>query len=83
MPRLAVLFFALLACASAWMVATRPSFVEATQQCAAPAMKFSPNPTMKFSPKMSLDVEDSDLDNPLIAADDSIVPARKCASCFG
>ena len=55
------------------MVAVRP--VSPALQCPAP---------MKTPPKLSmLGLEDAELDNPMIAEDEKILPARKCGFCMG
>jgi len=66
------LLFALLAVGSAWMFTTRPA-VKAPQ-CTVPVTTQAP---------IFMELEDSDLDNPLIAEDKDIMPARKCGFCMG
>jgi len=69
--KLVALLVTLLACASAWIMTARPP-VQALQQCASP------------KPPASLFMElDAELDNPLIAEDEDIMPARKCGFCMG
>ena len=67
------LLFALLAVGSAWMFTARPA-VKAPQ-CPAPA-------TVQ-TPAVFMELDDSALDNPLIAEDEKIIPARKCGFCMG
>lgn len=66
------LLFALLAVGSAWMFTTRP--VVTAPKCAAP---------VTTQPAIFMELEDSELDNPLIAEDKDIMPARKCGFCMG
>jgi len=62
---------AMLACASAWMIATR---TPTQAQCPAP---------LKSLPKVVMDIDDAALDNTLVEDDDNIMPARKCGFCMG
>jgi hypothetical protein len=64
---------AILACASAWMIAARPPAAQVAQ-CPAP---------VKAPPKVVMDLDDAALDNPLVEEDDNIQPARKCGFCMG
>jgi len=43
-------------------------------QCPAP---------LKTQPKLFMEFDDTELDNPLVADDDKIMPARKCGFCMG
>ena len=71
MKSIIALLVAFLACASAWMLAARPP--AQALQCPAPVQ----------TPKFSMALEDAELDNPAIADDDKILPARKCGFCMG
>ena len=73
MRSILTLLFAILAVGSAWMFTARPA-VQAPQ-CAAPAAT--------QTPPLFMVLEDDELDNPKIAADDKIQPARKCGFCMG
>ena len=74
-----LLLFALLACASAFMMAgARPAVQMAPQQCSAPER--APAPKALFAVKTEAD--DLDLDNPLIQEDKNILPNRKSASAL-
>ena len=63
--------FAVLACSSAFFMVARPPVA---QQCPAP---------IKAPPKMLFEFDDAALDNPAIAEDEKIEPARKCGFCMG
>lgn len=67
------LLFALLAVGSAWMFSTRPAVKAPT----------CPAPVTTQAPAIFMELEDSELDNPLIAEDKDIMPARKCGFCMG
>ena len=71
MKSIIAILVAFLACASAWMIAARPP-VQALQ-CPAPVQ----------TPQVYMGLEDAELDNPAIANDDKILPARKCGFCMG
>ena len=73
MRTLITLLFAILACASAWML-SGPAPIKAPAQCAAP---------IKTEPKLFMALDDDALDNPNVADDDKIMPARKCGFCMG
>ena len=82
---------ALFAVSSAWMVTSRPA--ASLQQCPAQAAASQPAPVfMKTVEIVSMDNEaiygkvvyvDDELDNPAIAEDENIMPARKCGFCMG
>ena len=71
MRSLFAILFAVLACASAWMITARPP-VQALQ-CPAP---------VQTPQKLYMELDDA-LDNPNIIEDDKIQPARKCGFCMG
>ena len=73
MRSIIAVLFALLAVSSAWMFTARP--VVQAPQCAAPAQA--------QTPALFMELDDAELDNPKIANDDKIVPARKCGFCMG
>ena len=76
---------ALFAVSSAWMVTSRPA--ASLQQCPAQAAASQPAPVFMKTVERSMDNEaiygkvvyvDDELDNPAIAEDENIMPARKC-----
>lgn len=69
--RIVALIMFALACASAWMMTARPAS-QALKQCPAPVQ----------APKFAMLLDD-ELDNPNIAEDEKIEPARKCGFCMG
>jgi len=73
MRSMLALLFALLAVGSAWMFTTPPA-VKAPQ-CAAPVAA--------KTPALFMELDDADLDNPMVAEDEKIMPARKCGFCMG
>ena len=64
---------ALFAVSSAWMVTSRPA--ASLQQCPAQAAASQPAPVFMKTVEI---VVDDELDNPAIAEDENIMPARKC-----
>jgi len=78
--KLFVALFALLAACSAYMMAARP--IAQQPQCQAPAVAArTPAPSASlFANKLEVDL---DLDNPAVAEDKDIMPARKCGFCMG
>ena len=73
MRSLLALLVGLIACASAFMVPFGGQPAQAVQTCPAPVK----------TPAPMLLLEDLGLDNPAIAEDEKILPARKCGFCMG
>ena len=77
MLRALALIVAALACASSWMVTSRPA-VHA-MQCPAPSVAAAP----LFMKSADFVFVADELDNSAIAEDENIMPARKCGFCMG